>query len=118
MSIGTQSAKAIGVERKGDREDPYFNIPVANYIWPILHIKLGHGNAIVEFLLDYADKEVQQVPQEQILLREQVIELSRKLNIAAELRNQWDGDDAESGKEIVRKLKSKLKDILNKTKLA
>ena len=56
--LAAESTNAKGVDRKGVREDPYFNtIPVANYIWPILHIKLGHGNAIVKFLLDYADKE-------------------------------------------------------------
>ena len=116
--LAAESTDATGVDRKGVREDPYFNIPVANYIWPILHIKLGHGNAIVKFLLDYADKAVQQVPQEQILLREQVMELNGKLADAGDLRNQWDSDGVESGKEIVKRLRAELKGIPNKTKPA
>ena len=116
--LAAESTDATGVDRKGVREDPYFNISVANYIWPILHIKLGHGNAIVKFLLDYADKAVQQVPQEQILLREQVMELNGKLADAGDLRNQWDSDGVESGKEIVKRLRAELKGIPNKTKPA
>ena len=53
-----------------------------------------------------------------ILLREQVMELNRKIAEAGDLRNEWDSDDVESGKQIVKRLRAELKGIPHKTKPA
>ena len=39
--------QAKGAERKGVREDPYFNIPVIDILPPVLHIKLGEVMKLV-----------------------------------------------------------------------
>ena len=51
-----------GTDMKGVREEPYFDIPVSNFIWPLLYTLIGVGNNILTHLIKYADSEIQHVP--------------------------------------------------------
>ena len=48
-----------GKERMGVREDPYFEIPIDRFIWPILHTLIGIGNAILKNLMNIIENEIQ-----------------------------------------------------------
>ncbi len=42
-------------EMMGVRKDPYFEIPVSQFVWPVLHTLIGIGNKVLKFLVDGAD---------------------------------------------------------------
>ena len=55
-----------GKERMGVREAPYFDITVHRYIWPVLHTLIGVGNAILDYLIDIVESEIQAIPAKEI----------------------------------------------------
>ena len=87
-----------GKDRKGVREDPYFDIPVDHYIWPVLHILIGIGNAILAYLVDIVENEIQQLPPKELILKREVKELEQQL----EDTRAWTGAEAGSGKQLVK----------------
>ena len=105
------ATKAKGVDKRGVCEEPYFDIPVSNFIPPVLHIKLGEVNKIVAYLNDFADTEVQHIPQQQHDLRRHVIEMEMKIKLAMEEKRYWDSDNDDAGKEIVKRAKAMLKQL-------
>ena len=61
-----------GRPRLGVRENPYFDIPVSQFVWPLLHTLIGIGNNILKYLVDYADTEIQHTPVIEIRLRKEL----------------------------------------------
>ena len=96
---------------KGVREEPYFDIPVANFIWPLLHTLIGIGNNILTYLINYADNEIQHVPVRQILVREEIKELDKKIGEYRDTRNYFDSSNENSGKELLKGLRKEEKAI-------
>jgi hypothetical protein len=45
-----------GIEMKGVKEDPYFDIPVDCHVLGTHHLKLGNINNAVDYVVDFADK--------------------------------------------------------------
>ena len=73
------ATKAEGIAMKGVKEDPYFEIPVSNYIPGMLHLKLGEVNKVVDYINDFADRKVQPVSHQQHQLRQDVIQLETNI---------------------------------------
>jgi hypothetical protein len=105
------ATKAEGIAMKGVKEDPYFEIPVSNYIPGMLHLKLGEVNKVVDYINDFADRKVQPVSHQQHQLRQDVIQLETNIQLAMEEKKYWDSDHDDAGKEIVKKAKTLLKQL-------
>ena len=99
------SNTASGTDRKGVREEPYFDIPVERYIWPVLHTLIGVGNGILNHLVDIVESEIQAVPAKEILLKREVRELTRDIIALRKERDDFDSNDEGSGKETLKYLK-------------
>ena len=100
-----KSNTASGMDRKGVREEPYFDIPVERYIWPVLHTLIGVGNGILNHLVDIVESEIQAVPAKEILLKREVRELTRDIIALRKERDDFDSNDEGSGKETLKYLK-------------
>ena len=74
-----QKHKLKGRPGMGVREDPYFDIPVDQYIWPLLHTLIGIGSKILTFLVDYADTEIQYKPAIEIRLQKELVQLEKNI---------------------------------------
>ena len=103
--------KTKGAAMMGVREYPYFDIPVENYIWPILHTLIGIGNNILTFLTDYADNNVQLLPTRQIRLKEEIKELDKKIEEEKESIQFFESSSAGSGKELLKSAKNQLHEM-------
>ncbi|KAL7539781.1 hypothetical protein ACHAXR_011204 [Thalassiosira sp. AJA248-18] len=89
-------------QRKGVREYPYFEIPVERYIFPILHTLMGIGNALLAYLIDIVESEIQKLPPAEIKLKREVEELEKDI-VALENDLEYFRSDAEgSGSELIK----------------
>lgn len=99
--------KLTGSNRMGVREEyPYFDIPVENYIFPILHTLIGVGNNILTYLTNYADNHVQILPTRQITLKEEIKKLDKEILDNQISRNFFDDtSSSSSGASAIKNLK-------------
>jgi len=103
--------KATGVAMKGVREIPLFDIPVENYIWPILHTLIGIGNNILAYLVDYADNFIQLLPSQQVRLKKDVKILDKKIDEERASIAHFDSANTGSGKEMLKIAKRKIREM-------
>ena len=94
-----------GKERKGVREDPYFDIPVERFIWPILHTLIGIGNNILKYLVDIVENEIQHIPPKEMQVKRKLKELEDQLEEQREVRDDWDSVNDGYGKELLKELR-------------
>ena len=94
-----------GKERKGVREDPYFDIPVERFIWPILHTLIGIGNNILKYLVDIVENEIQHIPPKEMRVKRELKELEDQLEEQREVRDDWDSVNDGYGKELLKELR-------------
>ncbi len=59
QTVKVSAEKLTGTNQKGVREEPYFKIPVARVIWPILHTLIGIGNKILKYFVDIVDNDIE-----------------------------------------------------------
>ena len=110
--------KTKGPAMMGVREYPHFDIPVENYIWPILHTLIGIGNNILTFVTEYADNHIQLLPARQIRLKEEMKELDEKIDEEKESIAFFNSSNTGSGKEMLKSAKSQLRDLKGTLNLA
>ena len=94
-----------GKERMGVREDPYFEIPVERFIWPILHTLIGIGNAILKNLIDVIENEIQSLTPRELKLKREVRELVDKLKLLMDEKDEWDSSNENSGSQELKEYK-------------
>ena len=97
-----------GWARMGIREAPYFEIPVRRYIWPVLHILIGVGNAILDYLIDFIENEIQPIPSKKLWMQRELHELETAHKQLQQLRDHWDSNNHGSGIELLKEHREEL----------
>ena len=97
-------------------EDPYFDIPIEIYIWPILHTLIGVGNAILTNLINTMENEIQVLPPREIRVQLEAIELLAELRALNEEKDEWDSENEESGSMEIKEHKKEVKRLEKKIK--
>jgi len=92
----------------GVREEPYFDIPVARYIWPILHTLSGVGNGILDYLIDMIESENQHIPAKEVHIKRELHELEKLYKELQTARNVWDSGNVGSGIDFMKVHKKEL----------
>ena len=103
--------KTKGLVTKGVQEYPHFDIPVENYIWSILHTLIGIGNNIFTFLTRYTDNHIQLLPACQIWLKEEIKELSEKIDEEKESIAFFNSLNTGSGRKMWKSANRQLRDL-------
>ena len=99
-----------GAARKGVREQPYFDIPLWRYIWPVLHTLIGVGNDILDYLIDIVDSEIQALPAKEIRMKRELRDLEKEDNEMVEARDYFDSKNEGSGTELIKKYRLEKKE--------
>ena len=68
-------------------------IHVQLFIWPILHTLIGASNAILAYLIDIIEAEIQQLPAKEINLKRILRKDMELIVVAHEARNVWDSSN-------------------------
>ena len=102
-----------GIERKGVREQPYFKVPVERYVWPLLHMLIGIGNAILEFFMNVVDNDIQSLSPKEIRTKQDVRELNREIEELMAQKIAWNSKSEDSVNGQLRELR-KLRNSLEK----
>jgi len=96
-----------GTNRMGVKKVlPFFNIPVENVIFSVLHAQMGVGNKILNYLLDEAERKVENTPAEMVALRNDLVRAETKFAEPVEYKNRWEKDD--NGGKRLASLEGKL----------
>ena len=102
----------------GVREDPYFEIPIDRFIWPILHTLIGIGNDILKNLMNIIENEIQSLTAREVRLKREVRSIIAELILLKEEKDEWDSEDGNSGsvelkeyKELSKVSKKKIKNM-------
>ena len=98
-----------GRVRMGVREQPYFDIPVSRYIWPVLHTLIGVGNAILDYLIDIIENEIQLIPAKELLLRREMKELEIIYKELQMVRDYWDSNNKDLESKMLKQYKKELR---------
>ena len=86
--------KHKGVKMMGVKERPYLRrIPVSRTIFSVLHAMMGIGNDGMDFLVDFMESEVEDLPQEEVGLRTEIDALQLELTEARLARDFWDASE-------------------------
>jgi hypothetical protein len=93
-----------GTDRRGVREDPYFNIPVENVVWPLLHALIGIGNNLLTSLLDFGENEIQCVTRREIDLRTEYLKMLQLEEETKAKKGEWDKESKGRLKRMTRNL--------------
>lgn len=89
-----------GTDRKGVKTwSPFFDIPVKNIIFSVLHAQMGVGNKILDYLVDTAEQEIEKVPPEMIALRNDVTLAETHLAEVKDYKSEWE-KLSDGGKEL------------------
>eukprot|EP00984_Skeletonema_dohrnii_P027892 scaffold17602_cov77-Skeletonema_dohrnii-CCMP3373.AAC.2 len=105
----TESLK--GTRRMGVKTlPPFFDIPVENIIFSVLHAQMGIGNKILDYLVDEAECNVEKTPAELTALRNDVESAETALAEVVAFKNGWT-NDSEGGKKL-----TSLKGMLSRRK--
>lgn len=107
------SDKLTGIARKGVREEAYFDVPVERYIWPILHILIGVGNAILDYLIDVIENEIQLIPLKELLMRRELGELEAKHKELQTVRDYFDSNHEDFGLTMIKQHKQQNRECEN-----
>jgi hypothetical protein len=51
-----------GTSKRGVKECPYFDIPIEQAVWPLLHALIGIGNQLLQLIVDLGETEMQCLP--------------------------------------------------------
>jgi hypothetical protein len=81
-----------GAAMKGVREDPIFNFPIDQIIWPLLHSNNGIGNGGLNFVIDYTELYIQCLSEKEIKLRKDVVALKQKIAVAQAAKESWEAE--------------------------
>ncbi|KAL7548721.1 hypothetical protein ACHAWF_011993 [Thalassiosira exigua] len=94
-----EQSKAKGKSMGGVKDKPYFDkILVRNVIWSVLHAMMGLGNDGVEFITDFGESFVEDLPEEEVGMKNMIIFLEQKLAEARADRDAW--KKTTEGKEL------------------
>jgi len=89
----------------GVQETPYFDIPVHRYIRPVLHTLIGVGNAILDYLIDIVESEIQAIPAKEIRLRREIREIKAEIKDLRAEKDEWESLTVGSGKDQLKQAK-------------
>ena len=78
-------------------------MPFDKYIWPILHILIGVGNAILNYLIDIIENEIQLIPPKELRMRRELGELEERHRTLKDQRDYFDSPNEDSGSETIKK---------------
>lgn len=98
-----KSENLEGAARKGVREEPYFDIPLWRYIWPVLHTLIGVGNDILDYLIDIVESEIQALPAKEIRMKRELRDMEKEDKEMVEARDYFDSKNEGSGTELIKK---------------
>ena len=79
-----------GKAKKGVKCNPYFDIPVENVIFSVLHALMGIGNALLAYLIDTVELNIECLLQEEIGLFNDIKLMELNLQEARDQRDDWD----------------------------
>ena len=86
-----QQLNAKGTKMCGVRERPFFQkVKHGNIIFSVLHAMMGIGNAGVDYLVDFMEQHIENLPQEEVGLKNHVLVLSQRLAEARTVRDEWE----------------------------
>jgi hypothetical protein len=89
-----------GTNRMGVKDcPPFFEIPVENIIFSVLHAQMGVGNKILDYLIDEAELHVENAPAELTALRNDVVSAEAALAEVVAFKKGW-MSDANGGKRL------------------
>ena len=109
-ALRTQAKKVLmqhldGTARMGVREEPYFDIPVWRYIWPLLHMLIGLGNDILNYLVDVLDNEIQALSPKEIRTKQEVKDLESEIQDLMATKEAWSSKSEDSFNAILKQLR-------------
>jgi len=82
---------------------------VSRYIWPILHTLIGVGNAILDYLFDIIENEIQLIPAKELLMRRELKDLDEVYKELQTVRDYWDSNNEGSGSEMLKTYQKELR---------
>ena len=97
-----------GVDQRGVREEPFFNIDVDHIIFPVLHALIGIGNKVMSYFIDECECHIEALPEAQTILRDEIKMMDENVEIARADRKQWDA--SQDGIEF-KSLRSRMNQI-------
>ena len=108
-----------GTDRTGVKCNPYFDIPVENVLFSVLHALIGIGNNILVYLIDSIEENIDNLPQEEIGLQNEIHLIELNLDRARNQRNAWDAHhDKGKMRSKIKALKGRLKKKLEHSGLS
>jgi len=104
---------AKGTAMGGVKEMPWFkSIEIMNVIWSVLHGMMGIGNYGVEYLVDFSDRFVENIPDEEVGLKNHLLFLDQKLLKARIFRDTWkESDEGREMKGLPGKIRTRCKNL-------
>ena len=91
--------------------NPFFEIPVENIIFSVLHAQMGIGNKVLDYLVDTAEQNIEKVPPEMIALRNDVTLAETHLAEAREYKAAWEKFDGKRLKSLQGKYERRKKQL-------
>ncbi len=103
---------------RGCTKVPLFDsVPIKNYIVPVLHILIGVGNALVNAVFEFVDEQIERLPEQLVVARNNINTAKINLDDAEADYNDWLQNDGIALSEciieksfIIRQLKNRNED--------
>ena len=96
-----------GAEKKGVKENPYFDIAVWYYCIPHLHLQIGLGNDATNHFLDWINREVEKISPEEQASRDSIVAFQTMITSKTADRQAFDtSEDGRKLKATQRKRRS------------
>ena len=91
-------SKAKWTHKGGVKERPYFrSVKNQNVFFSVLHAMMGLGNNCVDYLVDYIEQHIENLPQEEVGLKNSVTVLMQRLAECRAACDAW--ESTEEGKQ-------------------